>query len=74
MSGTLDLSDVMCKQHHRTAFNLFVNGTKNGDIDGICERNLRPIPTPLLRETTMDISQLQMNETREHFSIVRTRE
>ena len=40
MGGTLDIFDVMCQQHHRTALNLFLNGTKNGDIGGTCKRSL----------------------------------
>ena len=28
VSGTFDLFDVTCKQHHRIAFNPFLNGTK----------------------------------------------
>ena len=43
MSGTFDLFDIMCKQHHRTALNPFLNGTKNGDVDGTCKRSLRLI-------------------------------
>ena len=34
MSGTVDLLNVICKQRHRTALNPFLNGRKNGDIDG----------------------------------------
>ena len=30
----------MCKRCHRTAFSPFLNGTKNGDIDGLCKRSL----------------------------------
>ena len=37
MSGTFDLFNVMCKQHHTTALNPFLNGTKNGDINGTCK-------------------------------------
>ena len=40
VSGTFDLFNIMCKQHHRTALNPFLNGTKNGDADGICKRSL----------------------------------
>ena len=40
VSSTFDLFDVMCKRCHRTAFNLFLNGMKNGDIDGTCKRGL----------------------------------
>ena len=29
MSGTFDLSNVACKQHHRSALNPILNGTKN---------------------------------------------
>ena len=35
MSGIFDLFDGMCKQHHMIALNPFLNGTKNGDIDGM---------------------------------------
>ena len=34
ISGTFDLFDVLCQQHNRTVFNPFLNGTKNGDVDG----------------------------------------
>ena len=34
MDGTVDIFNVMCKQHHRTALNLFLNRTKNSDVDG----------------------------------------
>ena len=37
VSGTLDLFNAMCKQHHRTASNPFINGTKNGDFHGTCK-------------------------------------
>ena len=40
VSGTFDLLDVMCRRCHGTAFNPFLNGMKNGDIDGTCKRNL----------------------------------
>ena len=30
----------MCKQHHRTALNPLLNGTKNGADDGMCKRIL----------------------------------
>ena len=40
MSGTLDLFDVTCKQHRGTPLKPFVNGTKNGHIDGTCKRSL----------------------------------
>ena len=40
MSGTFDLFDVTCEQHLRTALNPFLNGTKNGDIDGTSKRIL----------------------------------
>ena len=33
-SGTIDLFDVTCNQQHRTELNPFLNGTKNGDVDG----------------------------------------
>ena len=39
VSGTFDLLDVMCKLDHKTASNQFLNGTKNGDVDGLCERS-----------------------------------
>ena len=31
------LFDITCKQHYTTAFNPFLIGTKNGDIDGTCK-------------------------------------
>ena len=33
VSSPFDLSNVVCKQHHRTLLNPFLNGTKNGNID-----------------------------------------
>ena len=33
VSGTFDLFNVMCRQHHWTALNPLLNSTKNGDID-----------------------------------------
>ena len=30
VNSTFDLFDLMCKKHHRTALNPFLNGTKNG--------------------------------------------
>ena len=41
VSGTFDLFDVMCKQHQKAALDPFLNGTKNGDIDGTCKRGLK---------------------------------
>ena len=38
MSDTFDLFDATCKQHLRTALNLFSNGAKNGGIDGTCKQ------------------------------------
>ena len=41
VSGTFDLFDVMCEQHHRAALKLILNGTKNGvdvDVDGRCKQ------------------------------------
>ena len=29
----------MCKQHHWTTFNPFLDSTKNGDVDGTCKRS-----------------------------------
>ena len=40
MSGIFHLFDVMCKQHHGTAFNPFLNATKSGENDGTCKRTL----------------------------------
>ena len=34
MDGTFDIFNVMCKQHHGTALNSFLNGTKNSEVDG----------------------------------------
>ena len=28
------------QQHHKSVFNHFLNGTKNGDVDGTCKRSL----------------------------------
>ena len=36
-TGTFDLSDVRCKQHYTTALNPFLNGMKDGDVDGMCK-------------------------------------
>ena len=30
----------MCKQHHRITLNPFLNGKKNGDVNGTCKRSL----------------------------------
>ena len=30
----------MCKQYHRTTLNSFLNGMKNGDVNGTCEQIL----------------------------------
>ena len=30
----------MCEQYRRTALKPFLNGTKNGDVDGMCKRSL----------------------------------
>ena len=45
-SGSFDLFDVMCKQHHVTALNAFLNGTTNDDIDSTYKRNLSSNKTP----------------------------
>ena len=37
--GTFDVFDVMCKQHHRTALNRILNGTKNYDVGDMCKRS-----------------------------------
>ena len=37
VSGIFDLFDGKCKQHHMIVLNPFLNGTKNGDIDGMCK-------------------------------------
>ena len=39
----LDLFNVTCKQHHRTALNPILNGMKNCDIAGTCKRNLSDV-------------------------------
>ena len=39
---TFDLLIVMRKQHHGAALNSFLNGTKNGGIDGTCTRGCTP--------------------------------
>ena len=33
----------MFEQHHKTAFNPFLNCTKNGDIDGTCKEGLKNV-------------------------------
>ena len=38
VSGTFDLFDVVCEQHHRAALKPILNGTKNGDVDGTCKQ------------------------------------
>ena len=38
VNGTFDLFDVTCEQQNRTAFKQFLNGAKNGDIDGTCKK------------------------------------
>ena len=40
VSGTFDLFDTKCKQHHRTALTPFLKGTKNGDVGVTCKRSL----------------------------------
>ena len=35
-----NLFDVVCKQDHSTVLTPFLNGTKIGDVDGTCKRNL----------------------------------
>ena len=39
-TGTFDLFGVRCEQHHRNAPNTFLNGTKNGDVNGTCKQGL----------------------------------
>ena len=41
VSGTFDLFNVTCKQHHRNALNTFLNGTKNGDVDDPGKRSFK---------------------------------
>ena len=41
VSGSFNLLDVICKQHHRTALNPFLNDIENGDVDGTCKRSHR---------------------------------
>ena len=41
--GTFDLFNVMFKQHNRSAFDPFLNGTKKGDIDGACKMGLKNV-------------------------------
>ena len=45
VSGTFDPFNVMCKQRHRNTLNPFLNGTKNGDIDGTSKRILNSLST-----------------------------
>ena len=45
MSDTFDHFNVTCKQHHKNVLNQFLNGTKNGDIDGMCKRGLNVVQT-----------------------------
>ena len=40
VSGTFELFNVKCKQHNMTALNPFLNGTKNGHVDGTCKATL----------------------------------
>ena len=40
VSGTFDIFNGLCKQHHGSALNPFLNGAKNGGIDGTCKRSL----------------------------------
>ena len=40
VSGTFDLFNVVCKQHHRAALIPFLDGTKNDDIDSMGKQSL----------------------------------
>ena len=44
VSGTFDLFNVNCKQHHSTAFNPLFNRAENTDIDCTCKRSLTSEP------------------------------
>ena len=52
LSCTFDMFDVASKQRHRTAMNLFLNGTKNSDVDGTCKRSLTILYTTSLSKNT----------------------
>ena len=39
VSDTFNLFDGMCKWHHKTVLNPFLNGIKSDDIDGTCKRS-----------------------------------
>ena len=45
MSGTFNPFNVVCKQRHRNTLNSFLNGTKNGDINGTCKWTLNSLST-----------------------------
>ena len=40
VGGIFDLLELVCKQHHRITLNPFLNGKKNGDVNGTCKRSL----------------------------------
>ena len=42
----------MCKQHHRNAFNPFLNGLKNGLKNATCKQSLTSPPPPGPRDQT----------------------
>ena len=54
MSGTFNLFNVMCKQHHGSALNPFLNGTKNGDIYNTCKGILKA--NKYLQHQTIEIT------------------
>ena len=40
VSGAFDVFDVVCKQHHMTALNTFLNSVENDDVDGMGKRSM----------------------------------
>ena len=46
----LMLLTLCVKQHDRTTLNLFVNDTKNGNIDGTCKRSLKNVNDLLIEQ------------------------
>ena len=43
VTDTFDLFNVTCKQRHRTAFIIFINGTQNGSLDSTCKGALKTV-------------------------------
>ena len=40
VSGIFDLFDVKSNHQNRTVLNLFLNGTKSGNVEGTCKQGL----------------------------------